>query len=114
MAIHELDKIDRIMTDKKKTAVYLLLSDHLDWEEEGEHLALLQAKLNAYLAFIENGELVRHRPDVEGLPVVISVAAKYSPSPFATKFYRAVAPIAAEIGVSVELRIGASEEVARF
>jgi len=114
MAIDELNKIDRVMTDKKKTAVYLLLSDHLDWEEEGEHLELLQAKLNAYLDFIENGELIRHRPDLKGLPVTISVAAKYPLTPFATKFYRAAGPIAAEIGVSLELRIGNPEEVTRF
>ena len=114
MAIDELNKIDSIMTDKEKTAVYLLLSDHLDWEEEGEHLQLLQAKLNVYLDFIENGELVRRRPDLQGLPVTISVAAKYPPTDFAAKFYRAVGPIAAEAGVSLELRSGSPEEITYY
>jgi hypothetical protein len=114
MAIDELNKIDRIMTNKEKTAVYLLLSDHLDWEEEGEHLEFLQAKLNVYLDFIENGELVRRRPDLTGLPVTISVAAKYPPTDFASKFYRAAGPLAAEAGVSLELRSGNPEEIIRY
>lgn len=114
MAIDELNKIDRVMTDKEKTAVFLLLSDHLDWEDEGNHLKLLQDKLNVYLDFIENGQLVRSRPDLEGLPVTIRVAGKYALSPEAAKFYRLAGPIAAEIGVSLELRIGRSEELTRF
>jgi len=114
MSIDELNKIDRIITYKEKSSVVLLLSDHLDWEEEGEHLMLLQDKLNIYLDFIQNGELVRHRPDLKGLPVTIRVAGKYPLGPEADKFYRVVGPVAAEMGVALELRIGRSEEVIRF
>jgi len=57
MSIDEVNKIDMIITDKKKTRVGLVISDHLDWEEgEGEHLVLLQDKLNAYVHFIESGK----------------------------------------------------------
>lgn len=31
--------------------------DPLDWSDEQAHLLLLEAKLNAYLAFIESGEV---------------------------------------------------------
>jgi hypothetical protein len=114
MSIDELNKIDRLMTDKKNKTVILLLSDHLDWKQEGAHLKLLQDKLNVYLDFIEKGELVQLRPDLEGLPVIIRVGAKYPLSGQAEKFYRLTGPIAAEIGVSLELRIGSSEEITRF
>ena len=86
MSIDELNKIDRIITYKENQYVVLLLSDHLDWENEGEHLALLQSKLNAYLDFIENGELGRHRPDLKEWPVTIRVAGKYPLSAEAAKF----------------------------
>jgi len=68
MAIDDLDKIDPLVTDKEKNFVRLIIADHLDWEEfdEGDHLELLQDKINAYLHFVEDGQLIRTRPDLEG------------------------------------------------
>ncbi len=43
--------------------VVLYVSDHLEWgekAEQGEHLQLLQDKLNTYVAFIESGDLHRN------------------------------------------------------
>jgi hypothetical protein len=114
MAIDELNKIDSVMTDKEKTAVVLLLSDHLDWDNEGEHLDLLQQKLDVYLDFATNGGLVRHRPDLEGLPVTIMVGGKYPLSTGAVEFYRLAGTKVAEIGVSLEFRTGSPEEVTQF
>ena len=55
MSICESDKIDFCWSDKKnKGKLFLAFTDHLDWENEVEHLKLLQAKLNTYLSYIEN------------------------------------------------------------
>ena len=91
MAIFDdLDKIDLLVTDKEKSSVHLIIADHLPREEfdEGDHLEFLQDKINVYLHFVEDGQLIRTRPDLKGLPVVIRVDAKYPPSEEAAKFYR--------------------------
>jgi hypothetical protein len=108
MAIDDLDKIDLLVTDNEKTLVRLIITDHLDWEEfdEGPHLEVLQDKINAYLHFVEDGQLHRERPDLKGLPVIIEVAAKYAPSEEALKFYRLAGPLVAEGGASLQLKVG--------
>lgn len=82
MSIDQLDKIDILVVDEQKTEVMLVITDHLDWEEfeEGHHLELLQDKLNTYLHFVEDGQLIRTRPDLKGASVVIRVDAKYPPA----------------------------------
>ena len=57
MSVEEPAKIDFAAFDPKAGEVRLIISDHLDWTEEGEHLLLLQSKLNSYLAFVESGEI---------------------------------------------------------
>jgi hypothetical protein len=116
MSVDETDKIDLLVTDREKTHVLLVITDHLDWEEFDEefHLELLEDKLNAYLHFIKDGELVKMRPDLEGLPITIRVDAKYPPSSEATKFYRQAGPMVAEAGASLELYLPLSETKTRF
>jgi hypothetical protein len=112
MSIDQTEKIDILVTDKEKTFVRLIIADHLDWEEfdEGHHLELLQDKINAYLHFIEGGQLIQSRPDLKGVPVIIEVAAKYPPSEEALKFYRLAGPLVAEGGVSLQLKIPSTEK----
>jgi hypothetical protein len=116
MSVDQPDKIDLFITDTDKTHVLLVITDHLDWEEfdEGFHLELLQDKLNAYLHFIEDGDLVRTRPDLKGLPITIRIDAKYPPSNEATNFYRQAGPLVAEAGASLELYLPLSETKTRF
>ena len=115
MSIVEGNKIDMVVTDKEKTRVALVIADHLDWEEdESEHLVLLQDKINAYLHFIESGQLKQNRPDLAGLPVSIEVSGKYPLSEEATKFYRLIGKIVAEVGSSLELVLPSSGTRTQF
>jgi hypothetical protein len=116
MSVDEPDKIDFLVTDSEKTYVLLIIADHLDWKEfdEGDHLELLQDKINAYLHFVEDGELVKVRPDLKGLPVTIQVDAKYPPSNKAVQFYRAAGPMVAKAGVSLQLHVPSSDTTTRF
>lgn len=41
----------------------LMIADHLDWENELQHLSLLQDKINAYVSFIESGKIYSVYPD---------------------------------------------------
>ena len=116
MTIEQLDKLDFYAVDQEKTKVRLVISDHLDWDEfdEGDHLELLQHKINLYLHFVEEGQWMKTRPDLEGVPIIIEVRAKYLPSSEALKFYRLAGPMVAKCGVSLELNLTSSETIIRF
>jgi hypothetical protein len=65
--------------DRKTGDVHLVISDHLDWDEnEGEHLLLLQHKVNTYLAFVEGGQLYVEYPRAAGNKIIFYVMAKIS------------------------------------
>jgi hypothetical protein len=63
MTIEQADVIDIATIDHASGDLWLTISDHLPWGEiEGEHLVLLQNKLNAYLGAIESGEIFSKVP----------------------------------------------------
>ncbi|MEM1113743.1 MAG: DUF6572 domain-containing protein [Pseudomonadota bacterium] len=83
MSIEELKSVNAIGIDQDDIVV-LTISDHLEWNDE--HLYLLQEKLNAYLAFLESGEVYEAYPDSKGKAFKINVVCKYEPTPSARKF----------------------------
>ena len=105
MSVDQTDKIDFLWKDEQSEHVMLTITDHLDWKkrDEGEHLSLLQEKINTYLHFIESGQVWKAKPEYKGLPVIIHVRAKYRPSKEAAKFYKrpekGVAAVGAHSGV---------------
>ncbi len=115
MAIDDTNKIDILFKDREDHAV-LVIADHLDWEEfdGGEHLLLLQEKLNTYLAFVDGGQMMKERPDLKGLPVVIQVDAMHAPSEKALQFYRVAGKAVADAGVSLVLHLPSSDTTTRF
>ena len=88
MSIDQTDTIDFATIDKASGDLWLTISDHLPWEgNEGNHLALLQNKLNAYLRFIESGEVFKKVPDAEGRSIVINLVGKFPLSQKADSFF---------------------------
>lgn len=80
------DKIvDAVSVDLNGNVV-LTISDHLEWDVNNEHLLLLQDKINAYLSFIETGQLYEQYPNAKGRNVVIQLVLKYLPSEDGRKF----------------------------
>ncbi|MFY8162239.1 MAG: DUF6572 domain-containing protein [Candidatus Kapaibacteriota bacterium] len=45
--------------------VVLTISDHIKWDENNEHLIIIQEKTNAYLEVIESGEIFESYPEVQ-------------------------------------------------
>jgi hypothetical protein len=88
MSIEQTDTIDFVNVDKASGNVLLTISDHLDWDQtEGQHLVLLQGKLNAYLRFIESGELHQKYSETSEQPVVIQIVSKFPMSQKAGVFF---------------------------
>ncbi|WP_159732584.1 DUF6572 domain-containing protein [Methylosinus sp. Ce-a6] len=88
MSVDQPDTIDFATIDKATGDLWLTISDHLPWDEnEGNHLALLQSKLNAYLRFIESGEVLKKVPGAEGRSIVINLVGKFPLSQKADSFF---------------------------
>ena len=79
MSVEDLKVIDFVSIDKTDKAV-LTISDHLEWDDNNEHLLILQNKINAYLEAIENGNLYKQYPKAENRKIVINIAVKYAPN----------------------------------
>ncbi|WGV58812.1 hypothetical protein QIH01_25605 [Brevibacillus brevis] len=63
MSVLDKNKVDGIGKSKTENRLALMISDHLDWENELEHLKLLQDKMNAYITFIESEQIYNVYPD---------------------------------------------------
>jgi hypothetical protein len=87
MSIDQTDTIDLATVDKATGDLWLTISDHLPWDgNDGNHLLLLQNKLNAYLRFIESGEVFKKVPDAKGRSIVINLVGKFPLSEKADSF----------------------------
>ena len=53
MAVDNASKIDAIANDKENACLVLLITDHLNWDNEFEHLKILQDKINAAFSCID-------------------------------------------------------------
>jgi len=86
MSVTDGNVVDAIGLDNETGQVVLTLVDHLPWGEL-KHVEFLQAKLNAYLAFVESGELLESYPQTEARSVGIQVVCKYSPDAVGVGFF---------------------------
>jgi hypothetical protein len=79
MAVDATNKVDFVAWRPDMPTVRLVIADHLDWENESDHLLTLQSKLNTYLEIVESGQLLRDFPDTAGKSVQIEVAFLHDP-----------------------------------
>jgi hypothetical protein len=78
MTIEQPDVIDFTTTDPLTGEVCLVISDHLPFDvDEGQHLWILQCKINKYLGAVESGEIYQQCPQAIGNKIVIFIAAKH-------------------------------------
>jgi hypothetical protein len=103
--IEDTKSIDAIGIDKHTGVVILKIFDHLDWQEEGQHLYLLQEKINSYLRFMESGEVAQAYPDSQGRQLQISISFQEKPVANAIKFLDTAAKIIADAGFSLTYAI---------
>ncbi len=88
MTVKQTGTVDWLGLEKGTGSIILTVVDDLDWANETDHLLALQEKLNAYLAFIESGEVFDRLLDTVGrqvardTPIKVSILAKY---PIASK-----------------------------
>jgi uncharacterized protein DUF6572 len=81
MTVEQRNVIDIISRDKESGQVILTVSDHLEWSDSTRHQEILQAKLNAYLAFVESGGILTKFPDAAERTILVKVVLKFKPDP---------------------------------
>ncbi len=86
MSISDVEKVDGIGISKDRQQLDLLITDHLDWENEYDHLILLQDKINAYLGFIESNQYLEIYPGQHFASFNIEIHFKYGTTPNCIKF----------------------------
>jgi uncharacterized protein DUF6572 len=77
MSVDEINSIDIISVDQTGQVI-LTVSDHLEWLDNLKHQEILQAKLNAYLRFVESGEILESYPRAKGRRIAIRVVFKFT------------------------------------
>ncbi|WP_017815751.1 DUF6572 domain-containing protein [Paenibacillus shenyangensis] len=81
MSILDRDKVDGIGKNEEENKIALLIADHLNWDNEIEHLTLIQDKINAYISFIESGQAYNIYEDIKVIEgYIIDLRFKYKPS----------------------------------
>lgn len=105
MSVLDRGKIDGIGLNKEGDSVVLMISDHLDWSDEYEHLVSLQDKINDYLGFVESGQVneVYSKVNVNGYTIIIYF--KHNPTQKCREFINSVSQMLSVNGVSLEYEI---------
>lgn len=92
-------------TDIRTGAVILTIIDDWDWSAPEHHLIALQNKLNAYLEFIEDGQIESEYPQGSGRVRRIEIVAKFAAPEAATQFLRRANEQTAHLVASISMRI---------
>lgn len=79
MSVLEIGKIDFIGLDDETGYVSLGISDHLEWSNEA-HLDLLREKIDAYVVFIEEGQIYETYPEAKGRSFEIALILRFPPT----------------------------------
>jgi hypothetical protein len=99
MTIEQTNVVDFVAFSDSSKEVLLVIVDHLPWDEnEGEHLLLLQNKLNTYLEFVEGGQLEAGFPKARGKEVIVKMTGTYPLSEQALKFFNLAKGRISELG----------------
>ncbi|MDF2905374.1 MAG: hypothetical protein K0R34_695 [Herbinix sp.] len=87
MSVVDVNKIDGIAVNSNDdNRLMLLITDHLDWTKEYDHLLLLQKKINAYISFLESEQYREIYPEKQFFTYIIEIHFKYGRTPNCIKF----------------------------
>jgi hypothetical protein len=106
MSVLDFDKVDGVAIMKDGSTLAMLISDHLDWTNEYDHLIKLQKKINAYISFIENNQYEKIYPAHKFASFQIEIHFQYDPTQSCQKFIETVNNQLCEIHTVVNYIIG--------
>lgn len=101
MSIEQSNKIDFISINPNEK-VQLTISDHLEWDNVENHILILQDKVNAYLNFIESGQIPKQYNQAKQNGIIISLSTEFYPSENSIKYLDKFKNIIQESGYEFE------------
>jgi hypothetical protein len=104
MALEEPNKVDAIGIENDTGSIVLTIADAWDWQDEQKHLRALQAKLNAYINFVESGQIWEAYPDSKERQLVIDIIARFPLSQAGADLLERVSIACADFQVKVRSR----------
>jgi hypothetical protein len=104
MPVDENNSID-LVAQRPTGEIELIISDHLEWDDSYGHQLILQTKLNAYLRFIESGELFEKFPAALNNPFYVDIVFQHEPDHDGYAFLDRVKAFFAEGGLLLTHRI---------
>lgn len=105
MSVDQKDKIDFVGRSDDGKQLRLAISDHLDWNNEKEHLYSLQEKVNSYIAFIESGQIAEHHGEEKPSSIAIKIYFLHEPTKLANEFLERTKQVLNGISVSLESQV---------
>lgn len=115
MSITETKVVDIIAVPEwEPENVILVITDHLEWgdkAQQGEHLLLLQEKINSYVAFIESGELLESYPPAKDKLPIIRVNGLYELLAQGKTFVDQVTDLLKGAGIGFEFVLKESDKI---
>lgn len=106
MPLQNTNEVDIISLNKETGIVTLGIIDSLEWENEEEHLLLLQEKINVYLSFIESGEIYSTYGDAKGREFEIKIYFKNKFPDKCKDFLERVSEILNDAGYYFNFQVG--------
>lgn len=106
MSVIDLDKVDGIGIHNDGTLLAMLISDHLDWRNEYNHLTQLQKKINTYISFIESKQYEEIYPEQKFKSFQIEIHFQYEPIQICLKLIDTVNKQLQDKQIVVDFTIG--------
>jgi len=79
MSILDAGAVDALGIDPETGDAMMVISDDLEWSDPMAHINALQAKIGAYLGFMNSGQLDENLPEAVGRKRRIAVFQQYEP-----------------------------------
>lgn len=105
MGLENAAIVDAMGSETSTGFVVLTIVDSWDWNDERAYLLALQAKLNSYLDFIEEGQMVESFPDAAGRKIVIELVARYEFPAIGLAFLEKARDFVAELQIEIRFRV---------
>ena len=109
MSVVDNKTIDGIALTDDKKGIILLITDHVDWRDEYQHLVMLQKKINVYISYLEEKQYEDIYKGEDIIYGIIEIHFLHSLTINAEKFLQSVQNQVGELGVKIQYCVSQEE-----
>ena len=103
--VEERGVVDIVAIHAEENLCVLGLVDLERWDDETQHNAALQARLNEYVAYWDSGQLLGDFPDARYLGIQITVFFRHQPDPAAVDWLAQTAANIQTLGIGFSYQL---------